>query len=193
MNRKPGSKSSFFSVAAIFLLPVLLLQSRRWPFLPFFTPTAWHSIPDGTNWLSRSKPCAYYRSVWSELQTLGYSFALRSVKACFRKMLLSIRLYCWPRNHLACRGRGRWAMLFTVYSLRHSLITQVSNCQDGCQTNSRRYDDLLSTEYRPRRPLKYVPRDCTCDGLRVRIKFMGLYGRSPLALAGFLVIHTIDN
>ena len=43
------------------------------------------------------------------------------------------------------------------------------------------------TIYRPRRPLKYVPRDCTCDGLRVRIKFMGLYGRPLLALAGFLV------
>jgi len=42
------------------------------------------------------------------------------------------------------------------------------------------------TIYRPRRPLKYVPRDCTCDGLRVRIKFMGLYGRPLLALAGFL-------
>jgi len=44
----------------------------------------------------------------------------------------------------------------------------------------------LSTD-RPHRPLKYVPRDCTCDGLRVRIKFMGLYGRPPLALAGLLV------
>ena len=43
------------------------------------------------------------------------------------------------------------------------------------------------TIYRPRRPLKYVPRDCTCDGLRVRIKFMGLYGRPLLTLAGFLV------
>jgi len=48
---------------------------------------------------------------------------------------------------LACRGH--WALgsaQFTVYSLRRSLITQVSNCQDGCQTNSRRYDDLLSTD-----------------------------------------------
>ena len=49
---------------------------------------------------------------------------------------------------LACRRH--WvlgsAQLFTVYSLRCSLITQLSNCQDGCQTNSRRYDDLLSTD-----------------------------------------------
>jgi len=47
------------------------------------------------------------------------------------------------------------------------------------------------TIYRLRRPLKYVPRECTCDGLRVRIKFMGLYGRPLLALAGFLVVTCI--
>ena len=32
VNRKPGSKSSFFLVAAIFLLPVLPLRPPRWPF-----------------------------------------------------------------------------------------------------------------------------------------------------------------
>ena len=49
---------------------------------------------------------------------------------------------------LACRGHRALGsvQLLTVYSLRRSLITQLSNCQDGCQTNSRRYDDLLSTD-----------------------------------------------
>jgi len=49
---------------------------------------------------------------------------------------------------LACRGHRALGsvQLFTVYSLRCSLITQLSNFQDGCQTNSRRYDDLLSTD-----------------------------------------------
>jgi len=39
-------------------------------------------------------------------------------------------------------GAGSEVEQFTVYSLRRSLITQLSNCQ----TNSRRYDDLLSTD-----------------------------------------------
>ena len=127
--------------------------------------------------------------------TLCYSFSLRCLIAYVPKMLLSIWLHmCTTRPQgmgLACRGH--WALgsaQFTVYSLRRSLITQVSNCQDGCQTNSRRYDDLLSTN-RLRRPLKYVLRDCTCDGLRVRIKCMGLYGRPPLALAGLLVTFDV--
>jgi len=48
-------------------------------------------------------------------------------------------------------GRGLpWALgtssaQFTVYRLRQSLTNQLSNCQDGYQTNSRRYHDLLST------------------------------------------------
>ena len=36
VNRKPGSKSWFFWVAAIFLLPVSRLRPPRRPFLPYF-------------------------------------------------------------------------------------------------------------------------------------------------------------
>ena len=36
VNSKPGSKSSFFGVAAIFLLPVSPLRPPRRPFLPYF-------------------------------------------------------------------------------------------------------------------------------------------------------------
>jgi len=82
-------------------------------------------------------------------RTLCYSFSLRCLIAYIPRILLSIWLMCTMRLQAQCMGltcRGHWALgsvqLFTVYSLRRSLITQVSNCQDGCQTNSRRYDDL---------------------------------------------------
>jgi len=47
VNRKPGSKSRFFSVAAIFLLPVSALRPQRRPFLPCFCP---YSPAIGTRW-----------------------------------------------------------------------------------------------------------------------------------------------
>ena len=47
VNRKPGSKSWFFWVAAIFLLPVLPLWPQRRPFLPYF---CWYSPAIGTRW-----------------------------------------------------------------------------------------------------------------------------------------------
>jgi len=47
VNRKSGSKSLFFLVAAIFLLPVSALRRPRWPFLPHFCP---YSPAIGTRW-----------------------------------------------------------------------------------------------------------------------------------------------
>jgi len=47
VNRKPGSKSSFWGVAAIFLLPVSPLRPLRRPFLPYFCP---YSQAIGTRW-----------------------------------------------------------------------------------------------------------------------------------------------
>jgi len=50
VNRKPGPKSSFFWVAAIFLLPVSPLRPPRRPFLPYFCPyTVKQSVLDGRN------------------------------------------------------------------------------------------------------------------------------------------------
>jgi len=46
VNRKPGSKSSFFG-SPIFLLPVSPLRPPRWPFLPFF---CLYSPAIGTRW-----------------------------------------------------------------------------------------------------------------------------------------------
>jgi len=50
-------------------------------------------------------------------------------------------------------GTGHWALAVhsaTVHSLQSEAqfnkSGQLSNCQDGCQTNSQRYDDLLSTD-----------------------------------------------
>ena len=68
VNRKPGSKSWFFLVVAIFLLPVSALRPPRRPFLPFFARTAQQSVLDGTNGLSSSNPCAYCGIVPSELK-----------------------------------------------------------------------------------------------------------------------------
>ena len=82
-------------------------------------------------------------------RTLGYLFALRSVKAYFRKMLLSIWLHCWPRDHSAWAwpavGTGPGPLGTSSSQFIDWCTEQLSNCQDGCQTNSRRYDDLLST------------------------------------------------
>jgi len=68
------------------------------------------------------------------------------------EMLLTIWLLWTTRPQcmgVACRGHwplGTSSAQFTVYRLRHSLTNhELSNCQDGCQTNSRRYNDLLST------------------------------------------------
>jgi len=47
VNRKQGSKSSFFWVAAIFLLPVSPLRPPRRPFLPYFCP---YSQAIGNRW-----------------------------------------------------------------------------------------------------------------------------------------------
>jgi len=81
-------------------------------------------------------------------RTLCYSFSLRSLRPRNVFKYLTNVYHTTIVHCLACRGH--WALgsaqLFTVYSLRHSLITQLSNCQDGCQTNSRRYDDLFSTD-----------------------------------------------
>ena len=53
VNRKPGSKSSFFWVDAIFLLPVSPLRPPRRPFLPYFclifARTAQQLVLDGRN------------------------------------------------------------------------------------------------------------------------------------------------
>jgi len=53
-----------FRVAAIFLLLVSPLRLPRRPFLLYFCPYS----PDGTNWLSSSKACAYCHIVQSELK-----------------------------------------------------------------------------------------------------------------------------
>jgi len=47
VNRKSGSKSSFFWVVAIFLLPISPLRPQRRPFLPYFCP---YSQAIGTRW-----------------------------------------------------------------------------------------------------------------------------------------------
>ena len=78
--------------------------------------------------------------------------------------------YCGPRDHSAWAwpavGTGRWALAvhrwqFTVYRLRHSLTNQ-----PVVQLLGRLPDQFpkvwRSFVNRQRRPLKYVPRDCTC-------------------------------
>jgi len=57
-----------FWVVAIFLLLVLALRPLRRPFCLIFAHTAQRLVLDGTNGLSSSKPCAYCRTVESELK-----------------------------------------------------------------------------------------------------------------------------
>ena len=110
-------------------------------FALFFEYTAQQSVLDGPNGLSSSNPCAYGRILRSELK-LGVVLALE---------LCSVKAYAWISdiNLLPIL----WNTCVPVYNSQHAqvtvhtgdTITQVSNCQGSCQTNSRRYDDLLST------------------------------------------------
>jgi len=78
-------------------------------------------------------------------------------------MLLTIWLVTWT-TRVACRRHwplalGTSSAQFTVYRLRHSLTNQ-----PVVQLPGRLSDQFpkvwRSFVYRPRRPLKYVPRDC---------------------------------
>jgi len=92
-------------------------------------------------------------------RTQGYSFSLRSLKA----YVLNVVKYLTTVDHATtvhgrglpwAQGTGRhagpWALaVHSSQFIDWSTVNQsgrLSNCQDGCQTNSRRYDDLLSTD-----------------------------------------------
>ena len=68
VNRKPGSKSSFFGSPPYFYFRVRRYGHRDGRFRLIFARTAKQSVLDGRNLLSSSKPCAYCRIVRSELK-----------------------------------------------------------------------------------------------------------------------------
>jgi len=68
VNRKPGSKSWFFGSPPYFYFRFRRYGHRDGRFCLIFASTAKQSVLEGTNWLYSSKPCAYYRVVWSELK-----------------------------------------------------------------------------------------------------------------------------
>jgi len=63
VNRKPGSKSWFFVSPPYFYFRFRCYGHQGGRFCLIFARTAQQSMLDGTNWLSSSKPCAYYRIV----------------------------------------------------------------------------------------------------------------------------------
>ena len=68
VNRKPGSKSSFFGSLPYFYFRFRRYGHRDGRFRLIFARTAKQSVLDGRNSLSSSKPCAYCRIVRSELK-----------------------------------------------------------------------------------------------------------------------------
>jgi len=75
VNRKPGSKSSFFGSPRYFYFRFRRYGHRYGLFALFFAHTAQQSVIDGPNGLSSSNPCAYGRILRSELK-LGVVLAL---------------------------------------------------------------------------------------------------------------------
>ena len=104
--------------------------------------------PDGVTSVS-VRPCACCRIVWSELKTDSVLFVfitlsdslLPSNAVKYFTILLTTRPQCMQH------GPGLpWALGSAQITHTGVELPQVLNCQDGCQTNSRRYDDLLSTD-----------------------------------------------
>ena len=91
VNRKPGSKISFFGLPPYFYFRFRRYGHRDGRFGLIFARTAKQSVLDGRNLLSSSKPCAYCWILRSELKP-GVVLALDpcSVKACFRHVALHL-------------------------------------------------------------------------------------------------------
>jgi len=68
VNRKPGSKSSFFGSPPYFYFRFRRYCHPNGRFCLIFARTAQWSVLDGTDGLSSSQPCAYCRIVRSELK-----------------------------------------------------------------------------------------------------------------------------
>ena len=89
VNRKPGSKSSFFGSPPYFYFRFRRYGHRDGRFCLIFAHIAQQSVLDGANGLSSSNPCAYGRILRSELKPgVVLALDLCSVKACFRRVAL---------------------------------------------------------------------------------------------------------
>jgi len=82
VNRKPGSKSSFFGSLPYFYFRFRCYGHWYGRFCLIFAHTDKQSVLDGTNWLSSSKPCAYCRIVWSELKPEVVLATLIDIERC---------------------------------------------------------------------------------------------------------------
>ena len=111
VNKKPGSKSSFFRSPPYFYFRFRRYGHRDGRFCLIFARTAKQLVLDGRNLLSRSKPCAYCRILRSELKPgVVLALDLCSVKACFRHVALTILLPI-PRAYLCitANDHSAWA------------------------------------------------------------------------------------
>jgi len=91
VNREPGLKSWFFVLPPYFYFR-FRCYGHRGHFCLIFAHTAQWSVLDGTDGLSRSKPCAYFCIVWSSV-----SYVCLSV--CWFAWLL------WALSDLYCQSR----------------------------------------------------------------------------------------
>ena len=81
VNRKPGSKSSFFWSPPYFYFRFRRYVHRDGRFCLIFARIAQQSVLDGTNGLCSSNPCTYGRILRSELKPgVILALDLRSVK-----------------------------------------------------------------------------------------------------------------
>ena len=109
VNKKPGSKSSFFGSPPYFYFRFCRYRHRDGCFCLIFARSAQQSVIDGPNGLSSSKPCAYCQIVWSELKPdSGLFVFITQPVAYVPVMLLSI----WTtRPQSMGDGRGLpWAL-----------------------------------------------------------------------------------
>jgi len=82
VNRKPGSKSSIFGSPPYFYFRFRRYGHRDGHFCLIFARITQQSVLDGTNGLSSSKPCAYFRIMWSSVSFVCLSVCLSSVTFC---------------------------------------------------------------------------------------------------------------
>jgi len=100
VNRKPGSKSSFFGSPPYFYFQFRRYGHRHRRFCLIFARTAQQSVLDGRNGLSSSNPCTNCRILLSELKPeVVLALDLCSVKAYFRNVVNYFTSHCVERVH----------------------------------------------------------------------------------------------
>jgi len=89
-----GQKVDFFGSLPYFYFRFRRYGHRDGRFCLIFARTAQRSVLDGTNGLSGNKPCAYCRTVWSELK-LEVVFKVQKMARYASFCLRGSGCFCW--------------------------------------------------------------------------------------------------